>query len=63
MIDTKQAWSADPDTTDSPIFLRRAEASNYLKAKWGVRAEAQTLAKYAVTGGDLDYSWHQSAQA
>jgi hypothetical protein len=32
-------------------FLRRKEASQYLKEMWGVNCAPSTLAKYAVLGG------------
>jgi hypothetical protein len=32
-------------------FLRRKDAAEYLRTRWGVRCAAQTLAKLAVLGG------------
>jgi hypothetical protein len=33
-----------------PVFLRRADAANYLQQKYGLRCAKQTLAKLAVLG-------------
>ncbi|MFZ0457125.1 MAG: hypothetical protein WAM17_01505 [Rhodoplanes sp.] len=38
-----------------PIFLRRDEAANYLRSKFGFRCSKQTLAKLAVLGGGPVY--------
>jgi len=37
--------------TDKVRRLRRAEASKYLKAEWGISRTPNTLAKLAVIGG------------
>ena len=36
-------------------YLRRKEASEYLKDNWGVSLKPNTLAKLAVTGGGPPY--------
>jgi hypothetical protein len=36
-------------------FLRRKEAAEYVRTRWGVRCAAQTLAKLAVLGGGPPY--------
>lgn len=41
---------AEP-TALAPVFLRRADAANYLQQKYGLRCAKQTLAKLAVLGG------------
>jgi hypothetical protein len=38
-------------TVLAPVFLRRADAANYLQQKYGLRCAKQTLAKFAVLGG------------
>jgi hypothetical protein len=38
-------------TMIGPAFLRRDEASNYLREKFRLRCSRQTLAKLAVIGG------------
>jgi hypothetical protein len=35
----------------APVFLRRADAADYLQQKYGLRCAKQTLAKLAVLGG------------
>ena len=42
-------------TTINAAFLRRDEASNYLRTKFGLRCSKQTLAKLAVIGGGPVY--------
>jgi hypothetical protein len=34
-----------------PLFMRRAEAADYLQYRYGLRCSQQTLAKLAVLGG------------
>jgi len=36
---------------DNVVFLRRADAAQYLQSKFGLRCAKQTLAKLAVIGG------------
>jgi hypothetical protein len=33
------------------MFLRRKEASSYLKKRWGISRTPETLAKFATNGG------------
>jgi hypothetical protein len=35
----------------APLFLRRADAANYLQQRYGLRCGRQTLAKLAALGG------------
>jgi hypothetical protein len=41
----------DEKVATPPLFLRRADAANYLQERYGLRCAKQTLAKLAVLGG------------
>jgi hypothetical protein len=51
LISNSETRSEAAVSVSAPVFLRRADAANYLQQKYGLRCAKQTLAKLAVLGG------------
>ncbi len=43
--------ASQPQSTEFPTYLRRADAAHYIRTSYGIPCVPSTLAKYACTGG------------
>jgi hypothetical protein len=50
-VDSNHGAAFRKDVGVQPLFLRRADAADYLQYRYGLRCSRQTLAKLAVLGG------------
>ena len=50
-VDSNHGAAFQRDAGMQPLFMRRADAADYLQYRYGLRCSRQTLAKLAVLGG------------